>query len=153
MTYLLAQTNFIGVCRELGTNKDQPDSTVQRYLNQQGCSWEFKPPHASYMGGSWECLIGVARRILDSMPLEQHTRLTHDVLCALMVEVTGIINARPLFPFSNDPEDLFILSPPMLLTQKIGVPPPPGDFTDKDLLTKQWRQVQTLANKLWSCWS
>ncbi|KAI7804924.1 hypothetical protein IRJ41_023810 [Triplophysa rosa] len=122
-------------------------SAVQRYLNQQGCSWEFNPPHASHMGGSWERLIGVARRILDSMFLEQYTRLTHEVLCTLMAEVTAIINARPLIPVSNDPEDPFILSPSMLLTQKTGVPPPPGDFTDKDLLTKQWRQVQALANK------
>ncbi|KAI7808136.1 hypothetical protein IRJ41_016509 [Triplophysa rosa] len=140
-------TNFMGACRELGM------SAVQRYLKLQGCSWEFNPPHASQMGGSWERLIGVARRILDSMFLEQHTRLTHEVLCTLMAEVTAIINARPLIPVSNDPEDPFILSPSMLLTQKTGVPPPPGDFTDKDLLTKQWRQVQSLANKFWNRWS
>lgn len=41
----------------------------------------------------------------------------------------------------------------MLLTQKSGVPPPPGDFTDKDLYTKQWRQVQALANQFWTRWS
>ncbi len=41
----------------------------------------------------------------------------------------------------------------MLLTQKTGVPPPPGDFSDKDLYTKQWRQVQTLANQFWTRWS
>lgn len=146
-------TNFIGACKELGMSKDKSDVTVQRYLNQQGCSWEFNPPHASHMGGSWERMIGVARRILDSMLLEQYTRLTHEVLCTLMAEVTAIINARPLIPVSNDHEDPFILSPSMLLTQKVGVPPPPGDFTDKDLLTKQWRQVQTLANKFWNRWS
>ncbi|KAF1387159.1 hypothetical protein PFLUV_G00102450 [Perca fluviatilis] len=146
-------TNFIGACKELGMGKDQPDKTVQTYLNQEGCSWEFNPPHASHMGGSWERLIGLARRILDSMLLEQYTRLTHDVLCTLMAEVTAILNARPLIPVSNDPEDPFILSPSMLLTQKVGVPSPPGDFTDKDLLTKQWRQVQSLANRFWNRWS
>lgn len=134
-------------------SNNQPDTTVQRYLNQQGCSWEFNPLHASHMGGSWERLMGVARRILDSLLHEQRTRLTHDVLCTLIAEVTAIINARPLIPVSNDPEDPFILSPSMLLNQKVGVPPPPGDFTDKDLLTKQWRQVQALANKFWNRWS
>lgn len=146
-------TNFMGACKELGMSKTQPNSTVQSYLNEQGCSWEFNPPHASHMGGSWERLIGVARRILDSMLREQCTRLTHDALCTLMAEVTAIINARPLIPVSNDPENPFILSPSMLLTQKVGVPPPPGDFTDKDLLTKQWRQVQALANNFWNRWS
>lgn len=122
-------TNFIRASKELGMHKEQLNTSVQRYLNQQGCSWEFNPPHASHMGGSWERLIGVARRILDSMLREQFTRLTHDVLCTLMAEVTAIINARPLTSVSNDPEDPFILSPAILLTQKVGVPPPPGDFT------------------------
>lgn len=125
---------------------------VQKYLNQQGCSWEFNAPHPSHVGGSWECLIGVARRILDSMLREQVTHLTHDVLCTLMAEVTAIINARPLTLVLNDPEDPFISSPAILLTRRVGVPLP-GDFTDKDLLTKQWRQVQTLANKFWNRWS
>ncbi|KAL2082436.1 hypothetical protein ACEWY4_022254 [Coilia grayii] len=145
-------TNFIGACRELGMNTNQPDMTVQRYLYQHGCSWVFNPPHASHMGGSWERLIGVARRILDSMLLEHGTRLTHEVLCTLMAEVAAIMNARPLVPVSNDPEDPFILTPSMLLTQKVGVPPPPGDFTDRDLLTKQWRQVQALSNMFWTRW-
>ncbi len=86
-----------------------------------------------------------ARRILDSMFLQLNTRLTHEVLCTLMAEVTAIINARPLLPVSADPEQPFILSPSVLLTQKTGVPPPPGDFSDQDLCTKQWRQVQALA--------
>ncbi|KAI2644797.1 Paraneoplastic antigen-like protein 5 [Labeo rohita] len=141
-------TNFIGACKELGMDK-----TVQRYLSEQGCSWEFNPPHSSHMGGSWERLIGIARRILDSMFLQLKTRLTHEVLCTLMAEVTAIINARPLLPVSADPEQPFILSPSVLLTQKTGVPPPPGDFSDKDLYTKQWRQVQALANQFWTRWS
>ncbi|GAA6111703.1 uncharacterized protein LOC125145112, partial [Tachysurus ichikawai] len=140
-------TNFIGTCKELGMDK-----VVQKYLSEQGCSWEFNPPHSSHMGGSWERLIGIARRILDSMFLQLKTRLTHEVLCTLMAEVTAIINARPLLPVSADPEQPFILSPSMLLTQKTGVPPPPGDLTDKDLYTKQWRQVQALANQFWTRW-
>ncbi len=62
-------TNFIGACKEM-----------QRYLSEQGCSWEFNPPHSSHMGGSWERLIDIARRILDSMFLQLKTRLTHEVL-------------------------------------------------------------------------
>ncbi|KAL3977608.1 alcohol-forming fatty acyl-CoA reductase [Sarotherodon galilaeus] len=138
-------TNFIGASKEL-----EMDNTG--YLSKQGCSWNFRPPHASHMGGSWERMIGVASRILDSMLLQQKSRLTHEVLSTLMAEITAIINARPLLPVSTGPHQPFILSPAMLLTQKSGVPPPPGDFTDKDLFTKQWRQVQALANQFWARW-
>lgn len=94
------------------------NKTVQRYLSEQGCSWNFRPPHASHMGGSWERMIGVARRICDSMLLQQKSRLTQEVLSTLMAEVTAIINAHPLLPMSTDPQQPFILSPAMLLTQK-----------------------------------
>ncbi|XP_059828204.1 uncharacterized protein LOC132395502 [Hypanus sabinus] len=139
--------NFVGESKELGMDK-----TVQKYLSQQGCSWEFNTPHASHMGGTWERMIGIAKRILDSIFLQQHTRLTDEVLCTLMAEVTAIINAQSLLPVSSDPENPFILSPSMLLTQKAGAPPSPGDFSDKDLYTRQWRQVQALANQFWSRW-
>ncbi|XP_059827397.1 intersectin-1-like [Hypanus sabinus] len=84
--------------------------------------------------------------------MQQHTRLAHEVLCTLMAEVTAIINAQSFLPVSSDPENPFILSPSTLLTQKAGAPPPPGDFSDKDLYTKQWRQVQALANQFWPRW-
>lgn len=99
------------------------DKTVQRYLSEHGCSWEFNPPHSSHMGGSWERMIGIARRILDSMFLQLKTRLTHEVLCTLMAKVTAIINARPLLPVSADPEQPFILSPSVLLTQEFRLLP------------------------------
>ncbi|XP_059846814.1 uncharacterized protein LOC132405838 [Hypanus sabinus] len=84
--------------------------------------------------------------------MQQHTRLAHEVLCTLMAEVTAIINAQSFLPVYSDPENPFILSPSTLLTQKAGAPPPPGDFSDKDLYTKQWRQVQALANQFWPRW-
>ncbi|XP_030613054.1 uncharacterized protein LOC115799898 [Archocentrus centrarchus] len=140
-------TNFVGASKELGMDK-----SMQKYLTEQGCSWEFNPPHASHMGGSWERMIGVARRILDSMLLQNKVQLTHEVLCTLMAEITAIINARPLVPVSSDPENPFILSPSMLLTQRSCLLPPSGEFFNKDLYTKQWRQVQALSNQFWMRW-
>ncbi|KAL0969291.1 hypothetical protein UPYG_G00225140 [Umbra pygmaea] len=101
------------------------------------------------MGGAGERMIGVARRILDSMLLQGPLHLSHEVLCTFMAEVTAIINARPLVPVSTDPDSPLILTPAMLLTQKYGAPlTPPGDFTDKDLFRRQWRQVQSLQQVL-----
>lgn len=147
-------TNFIAASVQLGmAHPHDNQQNILNYLHTNGCTWEFNPPHASHMGGVWERMIGVTRKILDSMLLQhKHTRLTHEVLCTLMAEVSSIINARPLVPISTDPSSPFLLCPAMLLTQKQHVPPPPGDFTAKDLLNNQWKQVQALANEFWSRW-
>ena len=67
------------------------------------------------MGGVWERMIGISRKILDSMLLgPQGKYLTHEVLTALMAEVSGIVNSRPIAPITSDP-DALVLSPNMLL--------------------------------------
>ncbi|KAM7406822.1 hypothetical protein PAMA_002842 [Pampus argenteus] len=106
------------------------------------------------MGGVWERMIGVARRILDSMLLKVHSpSLTHEVLVTLMAEVVAIMNARPIVPVSSDPDMPTILTPAMLLTQKVdSVSAPSGDLDLKDLYRSQWKQVQGLADAFWKRW-
>ncbi|XP_027897195.1 uncharacterized protein LOC114159423 [Xiphophorus couchianus] len=147
-------TNFVSASADLRIPSNIDSKSVEKYLADRGCSWVFNPPHASHMGGSWERLIGIARRILDSMFLQVGTSsLTHEVLTTLMAEVVAIINSRPLLPVSTDPSDPVILTPATLLTQKTGVPSvPPEDPNVKDLCKQQWRQVQHLAQTFWSKW-
>ncbi|KAL2089355.1 hypothetical protein ACEWY4_014043 [Coilia grayii] len=141
-------TNFIGASKELGFG----EPSVQGYISQEGCTWHFNPPHASHMGGVWERMIGVARKILDSMLMQTKVVLSHEVLCTLMAEVSAIMNARPLVPIQTDPDLPFLLTPSTLLTQKGVSLAPPGDFTEKDLYKRQWMQVQSMANRFWSRW-
>ncbi|XP_033992881.1 uncharacterized protein LOC117488190 [Trematomus bernacchii] len=144
-------TNFIGACRELQINTDDPE--IKDYLQDHGCTWIFNAPHSSHMGGAWERMIGVARRVLDALLLKNKDKLTHEVLATLMAEVMAIMNARPLVPISYDTDLPEILSPATLLTQKASVTPtPPGDFELDHLCKVQWRQVQSLANSFWKRW-
>ncbi|XP_055017008.1 uncharacterized protein LOC129411104 [Boleophthalmus pectinirostris] len=148
-------TNFIGASKELKMEPPKPDDTsVDDYLREQRCSWVFNPPHSSHMGGTWERMIGIARRILDSMLLQAgNPLLTHKVLTTLLAEVTAIINARPLVLVSSDPDAPLILTPMTLLTQKTkAIPVPPGDFTNADIFKYQWKRVQVLADTFWTRW-
>ncbi|KAJ7993986.1 hypothetical protein DPEC_G00261260 [Dallia pectoralis] len=150
---LAHRTNFVSACKELKIPSNIDNTSVEKFLWDQGCTWKFNPPHASHMGGSWERMIGVARKILDSMFLQLGTsKLTHETLATLMAEVAAIINARPLIPVSTDPDDPLILTPATLLTQKVSLPSAPvGDWV-KDLHKCQWRQVQHLAQTFWNKW-
>ncbi|XP_073504767.1 uncharacterized protein [Phyllobates terribilis] len=147
-------TNFVGAVKELGIPSNMDCKPIERFLSDQSCTWTFNPPHSSHMGGSWERMIGVVRRILDSILLQAGTtRLTHESLITFMAEAVAIINARPLAPIPNDPEEPLLLTPATLLTQKTGpFSVPPGEFNVKDLYKRQWRQVQSLADTFWHRW-
>lgn len=92
------ETNFVGAVDPLQINAiNVEDSPVKDYLYSRGTVWTFNPPHASYMGGVWERMIGVTRRILDNM-LNDHSAqgLTHEVMNAFLAGASAIINSRPL---------------------------------------------------------
>ena len=74
--------NFIGATDDLHINSvNVEDGKIKRFLYDTGIVWIFNPPHSSHMGGVWERLIGVARRILDSLISEYSSKnLTHEVL-------------------------------------------------------------------------
>ncbi|CAG2224086.1 unnamed protein product [Mytilus edulis] len=148
-------TNFIGGARELGIEASfVEDSVFQSFMKEQKTVWKFNTPYSSHMGGAWERLIGIARRILDSILFEaRHQRLTHEVLCTFMAETTAIMNSRPLVPISSDPNAPSILSPSTLLTQKVS--DNIEDFSHlntRDVYTNQWKFVQVLADKFWTRW-
>ena len=148
-------TNFIGAADVMKVDKvNVEDTPVRSVLNSKGIVWIFNPPYSSHMGGVWERMIGVTRRILDSMLMDNSGRsLTHEVLSTFMAEVCAIVNSRPLIAVSNDPESPELLSPSLLVTQKSDMPPPPiGDFTTKNLYKAQWKRVQTLAEVFWKRW-
>ena len=147
-------TNFVGAYNELQASLNEMDDAIQPYLASEGCDWIFNATHSSHVGGVWERMIGVTRRILDAMLAEiEPKRLSHEVLLTLMAEVTAIVNARPLVPVPTDPEAPEVLTPAILLTQKTqSLKATPGNFSCADLHSKQWRQVQHLANVFWHRW-
>ena len=151
-------TNFIGAHNVLNAALKEMDKTlVNRYLTDNGLAWNFNVPRASHMGGVWERMIGVCRRILDAVLRETNVGLplTHELLTTFLAEVCAIIvNSRPLVPVSTDPEAPEILTPATILTMKTTpLYAPPGDYTQTtNTFGCQWRRVQHLAETFWSRW-
>ena len=144
---------LIRLDKDLKIPSNTDSETLKTYLSEQSWSWIVYPLRASHFSGTWERMIGLAIRILDSMSLQLKDKLIHEVLVTFLAEVAAIINARPLVPMTADPDDLFILTPAALLTEKVNnVPAPAGEFEDSDLYKHQWRQVQHLSNTFWDRW-
>ena len=135
-------TKFVGASRGLKIDETSSSSeSVQKYLKVPQCIWVFNTHHASHMGAAWERMIGIARRILDCMLLQEKCmRLTHEVLIMLMAEVTAVMNARPLSSLCLRAQNRLSSS----LQLRSSYAPPPGDFGNSELLKEEWKQVQRL---------
>nr|XP_034320016.1 uncharacterized protein LOC105322041 [Crassostrea gigas] len=148
-------TNFVGAVSDLSINAEFIENgPVSKFLSDSRIVWKFNPPHAPDMGGAWERLIGVSKRVLNAMLLDHQQRdITHDVLTTLMAEVCAIVNKRPLTDVSSDPEAPTLLTPSMLLTMKtkhdVELFP---SFSSKDALKSTWKRVQVMADEFWHRW-
>ena len=147
-------TNFIGALNELNIPADfVEDPLVEDYLKENRMIWLFNQPHASHFGGVWERMVGTSRRILDSLLMNHKGALTHEVLVTLLMEVSAIINARPLVPVSTDPELPEVLSLSLLINQKSPDRKfPMPDFGSKDAIKSTWKRVQHMADLFCQRW-
>ncbi|XP_069129281.1 uncharacterized protein [Argopecten irradians] len=148
-------TNFVGASDDLHINAiNVGDIPLRKHLYASGTVWKFNPPCSSHMGGSWKRMIGVIRRVLDSLLLEEGRKnLTHEVLSTFMCEVMAIVNSRPITPVSSDPESPFILTPNILLTQKTDASVEPFANLDvREVYKSHWKHVQVLSEQFWKRW-
>lgn len=73
------------------------DGQIRKFLHESRIQWLFNAPHSSHMGGVWERMIGIARRILDGILINEKMKsLTHETLTTFMTEVCAIMNSRPI---------------------------------------------------------
>ena len=132
---------FLGHCKTI----------LSLYGVDRGIEWSFIPPLAPHMGGTWERMVGIVKKILKGV-LSCAVRLSDEVLMTLLCEVENIVNNRPLTKLSEDPNDLTPLTPNHLLLLRSGDRLPPGTGVASDAYRSRWKHVQHLADNFWQRW-
>ena len=144
-------TNFVGARTEIDrAMKDMDKTIIEKYSLENGVAWHFNSPAAPHTGGVWKRLIGVIKRVLNSMLLK--TSLNDEILDTLLCEAENIVNSRPITKVSSDPQDLAALTPNHLLVLKDAPGLAWGDFNEKDQYRRRWRHAQYIADQFWRKW-
>ena len=148
-------TNLVAGNKELKKElRKWCQQTIEKEAMEKGIDWKFRPPLASHYGGFYEREIRSIRKVLDAIVQEHKVRLDMDSLNTFMCEVEAILNNRPLFPLTDDPQDLDPLTPNHLLRLNTAIPFPPCVTEKADVYgRRRWRQVQHLADVFWSRWT
>ncbi|UYV77380.1 hypothetical protein LAZ67_15000798 [Cordylochernes scorpioides] len=145
-------TNLRGADKELQQALDDYDQeALTENMNNKGIKWNFIPPSAPHMGGSWECLVRSVKTAISDILRSRFPK--DEELLTLMLEAEAVVNSRPLTDVPLDPAAPEAITPMHFLIGTSSIGQPPGQFDDADLrLNKRWRKAQRLADMFWMRW-
>lgn len=142
-------TNFRGGAAELQASFAALEIPLQEQLARQQIEFRFNPPGSPHFGGTWEREIKSIKSALQVI-LQDHT-VAEPVLQTVLIEVEGILNAKPLGYLSSDAADPDPVTPNLLLMGRRDASLPQAVYASSDLLSRRrWRHSQILADHFWS---
>lgn len=117
-------------------------------VTEKGINFSFIPAYTPHFGGLWESAIKSIKyhlkRILDL------THLTYEEMSTLLTQVEAILNSRPLTPLSDDPNDLYPLTPAhFLIGRSINFVPHPQISNAKVTSLQRWKRIEYMKQHFW----
>lgn len=150
-------TNFIGAKSELHELyvMFQTEATQKKLFElcqTKEIAWRTIPPRSPHFGGLWEAGVKSVKSVLKKV--YQAASLTIFELYTLLCQVEAILNSRPLYAHSNDPQDPEALTPAHLMIGRPlhAVPEPSYTQIPANRLSR-WQYVQQLREQFWTRWS
>ena len=128
--------------------KSNQSESLRMYLSQQGIEWVTIPPRAPHFGGVWEAGVKSMKRHLRRVVGVQ--RLNYEELLTFINQIEAILNSRPLFPMSNDPNDFSPLTPGHFLIGDSMISLPQEDkFINSN---QPFKLLQKMYQDFWKSW-
>lgn len=149
-------TNFTEAARELQElhnlfKDEQHKGSLEKFLAVERITWHFIPPNAPNFGGLWEAAIKSAKTYLRKIIGQAH--LNYEEMYTLLVQIEAILNSRPITPLSNDPNDLFFLSPGhFLIGDALNSYVEPSLAHLQSNRLSRWQHVEQLRQHFWKRW-
>lgn len=150
-------TNFVGTKNYLNDlyqnlNNIVSDNAIRAYLLNNKIQWHFNPVKSPSFGGLWERAIGSVKSHLRL--ILNDIRLTFESFYTILVQIEAILNSRPLYPLSDDPNDIDPLTPAhFLIGSSMEAIPEPDNREIKTNRLNHYQHLQQLINHFWSRWT
>ncbi|XP_067615752.1 uncharacterized protein [Eurosta solidaginis] len=146
-------TTFVGASKTTKRAMDHwRGQEALEHIGLKGTEWHFMIPAAPHQGGIYEAAVKSMKFHLSRI-VGQKT-LAQDQLVTLLVEIAAILNSRPLYPLSDDPNDMQALTPGHFIIGEPLILPPLFLVDDQptSLGIKLWQQRQTMLQHFWNRW-
>lgn len=130
-------TNFTGTANLLRTIDV---AELLKECEVQKIRWNFNPPTAPWWGGFFERMVRSVKEPLRKILRQSSINL--EQLDLLLMEITTVINDRPLTTLTEDPEDLEPLTPNMFLRGTKNATFPEEEAITHKTLRSEWERIK-----------
>ena len=103
-------TNLVGARRDLDDLENVVRSGAQSYSSIE---WLFIPPRSPNFGGLWEAAVKSMKHQLRRVM--GNSILTYEEMTTILCQIEQVLNNRLLMALTNNPDDIFALTPSMLV--------------------------------------
>ncbi|XP_053685987.1 uncharacterized protein LOC128735530 [Sabethes cyaneus] len=126
-------TNFVGASKQLRQlraifDSETTKANINDFLLRREVEWEFIPPRSPNFGGLWEAGVKVVK--LHLARTLGNVTLTIEKFYTVLTHVESIVNSRPLYSSSVDPNDPQPISPAHLMFGRPLEPIPKPYYAD-----------------------
>ncbi|XP_058840942.1 uncharacterized protein LOC131696416 [Topomyia yanbarensis] len=149
-------SNFKGARSELHElfllfNDRTTVSQIAEYCQPREISWNFIPPEAPNFGGLWEAAVKSTKYYLKRTL--KNALLTFEEYATVLSQVEAVLNSRPLFTQSTNPNDPEVLTPGHFLIGRplVAVPQQSSEGVAINRLSR-WQYLQRLRDDFWKVW-
>ncbi|XP_072400496.1 uncharacterized protein [Diabrotica undecimpunctata] len=144
-------STFVGARNELkefGIFLLKNENVITQYASKDNIHWHFIPPYSANFGSLWEAAVKSTKHFLKRTMLNRI--LIYENFNTLLVQIEGILNSRPLYSLSNDPNDLEPITPShFLIDRPITMLPEPDVSEAPPTRLSRLQSVQQLYQQFW----
>ena len=144
-------TNFVGARRDLNKLEKMAKAGAQSY---HSIEWIVIPPRSANFGGLWEAAVKSMKHNLRRVM--GNSILTYEEMTTILCQIEQVLNNRPLMVPTNNPDDIFALTPSMLVngSRLDAIPQPCSQNMDAHWHpAKRFRALQQLLSQFGKRWS
>lgn len=146
-------TTFTGASKELlAAYKVWNTLETHRKLYFYGTSWQFMTPAAPHQGGIYEAAVKSAKYHLRRTIGKKSG--TYMQLIDLLIDIEAILNSRPIYALTDDPDDVQALTPGHFLygeAPRVPMPIDPPELTNNSIV-QLWKDTQQMKEHFWERW-
>jgi hypothetical protein len=149
-------TNFVGADRRMKEETERWNRILEaKGKILQPIEWDFGPARASHMQGAVESLIKLVKSAMKKVlhMLKTRTEILNDfALRAILIEVAGLLNNRPLTLAPMDDLNNEFLTPNCFLMLRSNFQEIPYSDDKMQNITEHWEDVKQFTKILWQNW-